>query len=71
MKVKFLRNYKKNRIGDEIVLTVDEKEKKYLVSTGTIVIVEDDEIEEEETEEIPAVKVDEKAGKNGKKGNNK
>ena len=81
MKVKFLRKYGKNEIGIEKVISVDEQEKAYLLSTGTIEILEEDAVEnipkvpvdeensEEETQEPP--KEEEKAGKNGKRGSNK
>ena len=81
MKVKFLRRYGKNEIGTEKVINVDEQEKAYLLSTGTIEILEDDVIEEK-NEDIPEIPVDtenskeppkdeEKAGKNGKKRSSK
>lgn len=64
MKVKFLRKYGKNEIGTEKIITVDEQEKKYLLSTGTIVILEDDTADDEkdstqENVDIPKIIVDE------------
>lgn len=76
MKVKFLRRYGKNEIGKEKVINVDEQEKAYLLSTGTIEVLEDDTVEDipkilvsEESQE--PLKAEEKAGKNGKKGSSK
>lgn len=67
MKVKFLRRYGKNEIGTEKVINVDEQERAYLLSTGTIEILEDD-VEDDVVEDkkdtqkeddIPQVPVDE------------
>ena len=62
MKVKFLRKYGKNEIGIEKVINVDEQEKAYLLSTGTIEILEDDAVEDKndtQEEDIPKVPVNE------------
>ena len=55
MKVKFLRIYGQHSIGSEAEIEVDEKEKQYLISTGTVLVLADD-----IKEEIPAVDVEEK-----------
>ena len=63
MKVKFLRRYGKNEIGTEKVINVDEQERAYLLSTGTIEILEDDVVEDkkdiQKEDDIPQVPVDE------------
>lgn len=62
MKVKFLRKYGKNEIGIEKVINVNEQEKAYLLSTGTIEILEDDAVEDKndtQEEDIPKVPVNE------------
>lgn len=61
MKVKFLRKYGKNEIGIEKVINVDEQEKAYLLSTGTIEILEENVVEDKSDtqEDIPKVPVDE------------
>lgn len=65
MKVKFLRIYGQNSIGSETEIEVDEKEKEYLISTGTIVVLDD-----ETVEDIPIVDAEEeKPAKNGRKKN--
>ncbi|MCF2639394.1 MAG: hypothetical protein SOR11_07410 [Fusobacterium sp.] len=65
MKVKFLRIYGQHSIGSEAEIKVDEKEKQYLLSTGTILVLADD-----ITEEIPIVDAEEeKPAKNGRKKN--
>lgn len=70
MKVKFLRNYGKYKIGEETVITVDDKEKEYLTKTNTIKIIEEDETPE--ASEIPEIDVEKDGGKNEKaKGRNK
>lgn len=76
MKVKFLRNYGKYKIGAEEVITVDEKEKGYLISTKTILILENEEEKNNSTEDIPVIEVLEtpevpKEDKNGKRKNTK
>lgn len=76
MKVKFLRNYGKYKIGTEEVITVDEKEKGYLISTKTILILENEEEKNNSTEDIPVIEVLEtskvpKEDKNGKRKNTK
>lgn len=53
MKVKFLRNYGDNKIGTIEEITVDEKEKRYLLTTNTIEILEED----GPIEEIPVVEL--------------
>lgn len=63
MKVKFLRIYGQHSIGSEVEIEVDEKEKEYLISTGTILVLDDETIED-----IPVVNVqEEKTTKNGRK----
>lgn len=65
MKVKFLRIYGQHSIGSEAEIEVDEKEKQYLISTGTIVVLDD-----ETVEDIPVVDAEEeKPTKNGRKKN--
>lgn len=65
MKVKFLRIYGQHSIGSEAEIEVDEKEKHYLISTGTIVVLDD-----ETVEDIPVVDAEEeKPTKNGRKKN--
>lgn len=63
MKVKFLRKYGKNEIGTEKVINIDEQERDYLLSTGTIEILEDDVVEDkkdiQKEDDIPQVPVDE------------
>lgn len=63
MKVKFLRKYGKNEIGTEKVINIDEQERAYLLSTGTIEILEDDVVEDkkdiQKEDDIPQVPVDE------------
>lgn len=75
MKVKFLRNYDIYKIGEERELEIDEKSKKYLLTSGTIKILEDDVIEEKDDDEkIPIIddsEKTEKVGRNGKKGSKK
>lgn len=81
MKVKFLRNYGDYKIGEEREITVDDDEKRYMVSTKTVLVLEDDvpsqaegNQAEEEVEEIPQIEVpeeEEKVAKNGRKGNSK
>lgn len=63
MKVKFLRNYGNNKIGSIEEITIDEKEKKYLLTTNTIEILEDD----EPVEEIPVIEPQQKSTKKSKK----
>lgn len=75
MKVKFLRNYGDNKIGTIEEITIDEKEKKYLLTTNTIEILEEDEpIEEipvvEPVEEIPVVEPQQKSKKSKKEATN-
>ena len=76
MKVKFLRIYGQHSIGSEAEIEVDEKEKQYLISTGTILVLADDikeeipavDVEGKETEETPVVDIEEeKKSKNGRK----
>lgn len=63
MKVKFLRIYGQHSIGSEAEIEVDEKEKQYLISTGTVLVLADD-----VKEEIPAVDIEEeKPTRNGRK----
>ena len=38
MKVKFLRIYGQHSIGSVAEIEVDEKEKQYLISTGTVLV---------------------------------
>lgn len=65
MKVKFLRIYGQHSIGSETEIEVDEKEKEYLISTGTVLVLADD-----VKEEIPVVDVEEKKStRNGRKKN--
>lgn len=54
MKVKFLRAYGKYRIGEELEITPSDPERKYLLSTGTIEILEDD-VQNETEEDIPKI----------------
>lgn len=61
MKVKFLRNYGKNKIGVIEEIIIDEKEEKYLLGTHTIEILEPD----EQIEKVPVVKTGTK--RSGKK----
>ena len=76
MKVKFLRIYGQHSIGNEAEIEVDEKEKQYLISTGTVLVLADDvkeeipvvDVEEKEIEETPVVDIEEeKKSKNGRK----
>lgn len=76
MKVKFLRIYGQYSIGSEAEIEVEEKEKQYLISTGTILVLADDikekipivDVEEKEIEETPVVDIEEeKKSKNGRK----
>ena len=76
MKVKFLRIYGQHSIGSEAEIEVDEKEKQYLISTGTVLVLADDikeeipavDVEGKETEETPVVDIEEeKKSKNGRK----
>ena len=76
MKVKFLRIYGQHSIGSEAEIEVDEKEKQYLISTGTILVLADDikeeipavDVEEKEIAETPVVDIEEeKKSKNGRK----
>lgn len=79
MKVKFLRKYGKYKIGEVTEISLDKKEKEYVIKTGTLIILEDDieEGTEKTTEEIPKVVVPEEnkekevknsgRGKGGKK----
>lgn len=76
MKVKFLRIYGQHSIGSEAEIEVDEKEKQYLISTGTVLVLADDikeeipavDVEEKEIAEIPVVDIEEeKKSKNGRK----
>ena len=76
MKVKFLRIYGQHSIGSEAEIEVDEKEKQYLISTGTVLVLADDikeeipavDVEEKEIEETPVVDIEEeKKSKNGRK----
>lgn len=63
MRVKFLRIYGQHSIGSEAEIEVDEKEKQYLISTGTVLVLADD-----VTEKIPVVDVEEKKPtRNGRK----
>lgn len=77
MKVKFLRNYGDYKIGEEREITVDDDEKRYIVSTKTVLVLEDDvpsQAEDNQAEEIPQIEVpeeEEKVAKNGRKGNSK
>ncbi|MDH6456917.1 hypothetical protein M2102_000532 [Fusobacterium sp. PH5-7] len=73
MKVKFLRNYGKYKIGAEEVITVDEKEKEYLISTKTILILENEEEKNNSAEDIPVIGTPEvpKENKNEKRKNTK
>lgn len=63
MKVIFLRNYNGYKISEVVELELTKEEKKYLVDSGTIMILED---ENEISEEIPKITVSN--GKNTKKG---
>ena len=76
MKVKFLRIYGQHSIGSETEIEVDEKEKQYLISTGTVLVLADDikeeipavDVEEKEIAETPVVDIEEeKKSKNGRK----
>ena len=76
MKVKFLRIYGQHSIGSEAEIEVDEKEKQYLISTGTVLVLADDvkeeiptvDVEEKEIAETPVVDIEEeKKSKNGRK----
>lgn len=76
MKVKFLRIYGQHSIGSEAEIEVDEKEKQYLISTGTVLVLADDvkeeipvvDVKEKEIEETPVVDIEEeKKSKNGRK----
>lgn len=76
MKVKFLRIYGQHSIGSEAEIEVDEKEKQYLISTGTILVLADDikeeipavDVEGKEIAETPVVDIEEeKKSKNGRK----
>ena len=81
MKVKFLRNYGDYKIGEEREITVDDDEKRYIVSTKTVLVLEDnapsekkEDQTEEISEEIPQIEApeeEEKEVKNGRKGNSK
>lgn len=72
MKVKFLRKYGKYKIGEVAEISLDEKEKEYVIKTGTLIILENDieVVTEKATEEIPKVVVpeenEEKEVKNGR-----
>lgn len=74
MKVKFLRKYGKYKIGEVAEISLDEKEKEYVIKTGTLIILENDieVVTEKATEEIPKVVVpeenEEKEVKNGGRG---
>ena len=76
MKVKFLRIYGQHSIGSVAEIEVDEKEKQYLISTGTVLVLADDikeeipavDVEEKEIAETPVVDIEEeKKSKNGRK----
>lgn len=73
MKVKFLRKYGKHKIDEVAEITLDKKEKDYVIKTGTLIILEDDieETVEKDTEEIPEVIVpnenEEEEKKDGRK----
>lgn len=54
MKVKFLRTYGKYKIGEKSEVTPSDSERKYLLSTGTIEILEDD-VQNETEEDIPNI----------------
>ncbi len=54
-KLKFLRNYGDYKIGDIVSPDVKEDEKKYILSTGTAVLVE-------EVVEIPEIESTNKKG---------
>lgn len=54
-KLKFLRNYGDYKIGDIISSDIKEDEKKYILSTGTAVLVE-------EVVEIPEIETTNKKG---------
>lgn len=63
MRVKFLRKYGNFQIDSEENIEITEKEKEYLISTGTILVLDDETIED-----IPVVNVqEEKTTKNGRK----
>lgn len=63
MRVKFLRKYGNFQIDSEENIEITEKEKEYLISTGTILVLDDETIEN-----IPVVNVqEEKTTKNGRK----
>lgn len=63
MKVKFLRKYGNFQIDSEENIEVGEQEKEYLISTGTILVLDD-----ETVEDIPVVNTqEEKTTKNGRK----
>lgn len=70
MKVKFLRKYGKYKIGEVTEVSLDKKEKEYVIKTGTLIILEDDieEVTEKIIEEIPEVLIpeEEKEVKNGR-----
>lgn len=70
MKVKFLRKYGKYKIGEVTEISLDKKEKEYVIKTGTLIILEDDieEVTEKVIEEIPEVLIpeEEKEVKNGR-----
>lgn len=70
MKVKFLRKYGKYKIGEVTEVSLDKKEKEYVIKTGTLIILEDDieEVTEKVIEEIPEVLIpeEEKEVKNGR-----
>lgn len=70
MKVKFLRKYGKYKIGEVTEISLDKKEKEYVIKTGTLIILEDDteEVAEKVIEEIPEVLIseEEKEVKNGR-----
>lgn len=76
MKVKFLRKYGNYKIDEVVDAKFEEEEKKYLISTGTVEVLEDDIVENsEETEEIPEINAEieetsteKKGNKNGTKG---
>lgn len=59
MKVKFLRKYGKYKIGEVTEISLDKKEKEYVIKTGTLIVLEDDikEDTEKTAEEIPQVVV--------------
>ena len=74
MKVKFLRIYGEYSIGSEVEIEVEDKEKQYLIETGTVLVLADDEkeeipvvdVEEEKVEEV-SEKAEEKPARSGRK----